>query len=362
MWPLVLAAAITLAGQQTPGPLEFPADVRVIRLDVSVVDDTGQAVSGLGLEDFEVLEQGRPVEVTYFEAVSPQGTRGMAPGNVVTGTLNPPPRRVVILVDTTLMTPAQLRRAQHSVADFVQGGDASDWVQLVDLGTGRGIGGWLEDDRERLTAAAGALRRRGSFWGGPAGDLLIQEQVDLLSGNYSESWTGGRSLSVFARSAGLLGGLEALLVELSALEGRKAVVLVSLGFPQTRDLDRHLERVASLAREAAAAIYYVDVGALDGLLPGPRQRLRPVWETLWARSGGAQDLAEATGGFTYRLNNNLAPALDQVADEMGTYYVLGYAPLRPNDGRFRRVKVRVNQEGLQARTKKGYIAGPRAAF
>jgi VWFA-related protein len=167
---------------------------------------------------------------------------------------------------------------------------------------------------------------------------------------------------VFARSAGLLGGLEALLVELSALEGRKAVVLVSLGFPQRRDLDRRLERVASLAREAAAVIYYVDVGALDGLLSRARQRLRPVWETLWARSGGAQDLAEATGGFTYRLNNNLAPALDQVADEMGTYYVLGYTPSRPNDGRFRRVKVRVNQEGLQARTKKGYIAGPRAAF
>lgn len=61
MWPLVLAAAITLTGQQNPGPLEFPAGVRVIRLDVSVVDDTGQAVSGLGLEDFEVLECCAPI-------------------------------------------------------------------------------------------------------------------------------------------------------------------------------------------------------------------------------------------------------------------------------------------------------------
>jgi VWFA-related protein len=362
MWPHVLAAAITLSAQQSPGPLEFRTDVRVIRLDVSVVDDEGNAVSGLGLEDFEVLEQGRPVEVTYFEAVSPQGVRGMAPGNVVTGALHPPPRRVVILVDTTLLTPAQLRRAQSSVASFVRGGNASDWVQIVDLGTGRGVSGWLDEDRERLAAAARGLRRTGSFWGGPLGELMIQEQADLGSEGFSESWTGGRSLSVFARSTGLLGGLEALLVELSALEGRKALVLVSLGFPQIRHLDDRLERVASLAREAAAAVYYVDVGALDRLLPEPGGRLRPVFEMLWERSGGAQDLAEATGGFTYRLNNNLVPALDQVADEMGTYYVLGYAPPRPSDGRFRRVKVQVSQKGLNARTKKGYIAGPRSAF
>ena len=77
---------------------------------------------------------------------------------------------------------------------------------------------------------------------------------------------------------------------------------------------------------------------------------------------GHMDLAEATGGFTYRLNNNLVPALDQVADEMGTYYVLGYAPPGPNDGRFRRVRVRVEQKGLRVRTKKGYIAGPPSAF
>lgn len=41
---------------------------------------------------------------------------------------------------------------------------------------------------------------------------------------------------------------------------------------------------------------------------------------------------------------------------MQTYYVLGYVPSRPDDGRFRSVKVKVGVPGLAARTKKGYLA------
>lgn len=362
MWPQLLSAAVALSATQQPAPPEFRSDVRVIRLDVSVVGSRGRAVAGLGIGDFEVREDGRPVEITYFEAVDRDGVRGVAPGDVVTADSRPPPRRVVILVDTTRLTPAQLRRAQNAVAAFVRRADGADWLQVVDLGTGRGVSGWVEEEREHLAASALRLRRGGAFWGDPAEELGIEERVEIASAETSESWTGGRFLSVFARSAGLIGDLEALLVQLSALEGRKAVALVSPGFPQLRNLEDRLERVASLAREAAAAVYYVDVAALDGLAPEPGVRLRPVFETLWRRSGGAQDLAEATGGFTYRLNNNLAPALAQVAEEMGTYYVLGYTPSRPDDGRFRRVEVKVRAKGLSARTKKGYLAGPRRGF
>ena len=70
-----------------------------------------------------------------------------------------------------------------------------------------------------------------------------------------------------------------------------------------------------------------------------------------------QELAEATGGFTYRFSNALFPALRRVADELRTYYVVGYVPTRPDDGRFRRVRVEVDVPGASARTKIGYVAG-----
>jgi VWFA-related protein len=242
-----------------------------------------------------------------------------------------------------------------------EGTHAGDWVRLVNLSTGGAWDGRIPHDRVRLEAAARSLSPRGSAWAGgdEAGVPAIDDRVELEPGGgaASAAETSGRFLSVFAQASDLLGSLEALLVELSGVGGRKGVVLVSPGFPQLRNLDDRLERVATLARDAATAVYFVDVAAFDGLLP-ERGPLRPVFELVWARSGGAQDLAEATGGFTYRLSNSLAPALSRVAGEMRTYYVVGYLPARPHDGSFRSVEVRVRVPGLKARTKKGYLATP----
>ena len=147
------------------------------------------------------------------------------------------------------------------------------------------------------------------------------------------------------------------------MEGRKALVLISPGFPQLRDFDEQLEHLSSLAREVTTSIYFVDTTGLDGLLPtGPRQKMASAFGLAWARSGGAMDLAEATGGFTTRFSNELTPALRRVAAEMRTYYILGYAPPRAKPGKFRRVKVKVNVDGAKARTKKGYIFDPRRSF
>jgi VWFA-related protein len=182
-----------------------------------------------------------------------------------------------------------------------------------------------------------------------------QEELPADGLEPSSRETSGQFLSVFAQGAGLLGVLEALITELEGVPGRKAVVLISPGFPQLRGLDRRLERVATLARQAATTVYYVDAAGQDGLLPEPGQRIRPVYERAWLRSGGAQDLAEATGGFTSRFSDSLLPALSNVSAEMRSYYVLGYVPPRPQDG-FRRVSVKVKMPGLSARTKKGYLA------
>jgi VWFA-related protein len=144
--------------------------------------------------------------------------------------------------------------------------------------------------------------------------------------------------------------------------GRKAIVLVSPGFPHWRNLRERLERVASLARESATTIYFVDVAGLDGATPQPGVRLRSVFEAAWARSAGAQELAEATGGYASRFSANLVPALTRIGNELRTYYVVGYAPTRPDDGRFRAVRVKVRPDGLAARTKKGYLAGTPPRF
>jgi len=364
----LLACALAAASLQERRLPEFRSDVRMIRLDVSVVDRRGLPVAGLGPDDFLVREDGRPVELTFFEPVEPGGGPQPEPepragAEEPEDETDPPSRRLLLLVDTAGMTPGQLMRARSSVGTYLrEGTHVDDWVRLVNLSTGAAWDGRIPRDRFRLEAAARSLAPRGSPWtvGGADPEVpSIDERVELEPGGgaVSAAETSGRFLSVFARASDLLGSLEALLVELAGVVGRKGVVLVSPGFPQLRNLDHRLERVASLARAAATAVYFVDAAALDGLLP-ERGPLRPVFELVWARSGGAQDLAEATGGFTSRLTNSLTPALSRIAGEMRTYYVVGYVPTRTLDGRFRSVEVRVRVPGLKARTKKGYLAAP----
>jgi VWFA-related protein len=368
---LVPLLAASLAAPQEAKPLEFAADVRMIRLDVSVVDRRGRPVAGLGASDFSVREDGRPVEITLFQAVDDragdiphEGAPADGVGFVVTPEASPasPRRRILLLVDAVAMSPGQLIRASESAARYLRDGtSAGDWVRLVNLSTGQGWDGAIPEDRARLQQAALRLWRGGSAWDGK-GELpgMIENRRHVQPpGAPSEAQTTGQFLSVFAQSAGLLGMLESLLVQLHGIEGRKALVLLSPGFPQLQDLDRRIQRVASLARESATALYFVDAAGLDGLLPeGRGEKLVPAFEAAWNRSGGAQDLAEATGGFTSRFTNDLTSALELVGEEMRTYYVVGYVPPRPADARFRSVKVEVKAKGVTARTKKGYLPLP----
>src|SRR5262249_13650078 len=139
--------------------------------------------------------------------------------------------------------------------------------------------------------AARALDRGSALWA-DAGPSLggIDQSLDQPASDArspSEAETSGRFVSVFADASGVLVTLEQLLVQLSAVEGRKALVLISQGFPQLGGLEREIQHVASLAREAATAVYFVDAAGLDGLMPENGGPLPPAFVVAWARSGGA---------------------------------------------------------------------------
>jgi Ca-activated chloride channel family protein len=55
------------AGQQAAAP-RYPVDVKAVALDVLVTDQEGRLVSGLRPDDFRVLEQGVPQELSFFTA------------------------------------------------------------------------------------------------------------------------------------------------------------------------------------------------------------------------------------------------------------------------------------------------------
>ena len=70
-------------------------------------------------------------------------------------------------------------------------------------------------------------------------------------------------------------------------------------------------------------------------------------------------VASDTGGLAIAHTNDLGAGLAGVVEELGQYYEVVYTPPNPvQDGRFRRIQVKVSRPGVRLRTRSGYYATP----
>lgn len=67
-----------------------------------------------------------------------------------------------------------------------------------------------------------------------------------------------------------------------------------------------------------------------------------------------QMLADGTGGFTIYNTNDLLGGLQRIANEMDQFYVLGYVPAESEEGTCHTLKVKMNRNGLEVRSRSGY--------
>ncbi|HEX2254704.1 MAG TPA: VWA domain-containing protein [Thermoanaerobaculia bacterium] len=274
-----------------PGFVE-ELDVSLVELYASAVDGRGEPVSGLGAEDFEVLEQGRPQTLARFEEV-----RNL-------------PLTVGMLIDTSGSMTSSLveaqRAAQEFLRDVIRPSDQSfavafdDRVNLLMPPT---------DDVEAVSGALQGLRAQGAT---ALHDAIV------------------RSLYLFR-----------------GLEGQKALVLLSDGDDTTSSLE--FDDALEYARRAGVAVYTIGLGV------GRTQiLLRGKLEQLAAATGGRSFFISKADELSGTLGE-LAGVYDEIENELRSRYLLAYAPDEPpTAGEFRPVEVRVLRRGVSARAPKGY--------
>jgi len=77
------------------------------------------------------------------------------------------------------------------------------------------------------------------------------------------------------------------------------------------------------------------------------------------RQEAIRELAERTGGFLIANTNNTDKLLAHVMEEVDTHYEIAYAPASErDDGRFRKIEVKLTRPDLQVETRSGYYAVP----
>ena len=170
------------------------------------------------------------------------------------------------------------------------------------------------------------------------------------------------------RTRRLLDVLRGHIRSLGPVEAQKSLVLLSAGFLH-RALRYDLERLVDRALTTGIIFNTIRITGLE------TSSMYDVSETFTENSnlrlekallvtedrrqkGMALDyLAMATGGISFKDNNDLVAGLRQVVDQQFSYYVLSYAtPPKKPDGRYYRLRVKVSRPGVRVTHRKGFYA------
>jgi hypothetical protein len=127
------------------------------------------------------------------------------------------------------------------------------------------------------------------------------------------------------------------------------------------DNEQYFRDIVEQANRANATFYPVDPRGLavwDAPLGPEAPPPMPVDQAnLRSRRESMHDLAVATDGLAVVTSNDLDKGLRRIADDLTSYYLLGYSSTNVRlDGKYRRLEVKVRQPGVDVRARRGYRA------
>ncbi len=431
--PLLLAALLATAvartpppqqttpAQQTPAPQTTPGQEQVddddevvrittnlVQVDAVVTDRDGRQVTDLSAEEFEIVENGKPRQVTNFsyvrvaqpasatapEPARPRDRRADAGPPVPPARLRPEQvrRTFALVVDDLGMSAESMHFTRQAIRKYVNEQiEPGDLVTIVRTSAGAGALQQFTNDRQALSRAIERVRwspRRGT------GASVFDSPLDATAaggasgGGVDADRTGSRDFDEYRQerfTVGTMGALSLVVGGLREMPGRKAVVLFSDGFPLRNsrgDAPRYitaLDRLIDLANRASVVFYTIDARGLqplgpfasdntagsprapDGSGPGgtvggppgiPTHRSGELLSArsgyLYASQGGLSLLADATGGTSLVNGNDLNRGIRRALDDMSGYYLIGY---RPDDAAFDSVTGRPRLNRVEVRVK-----------
>jgi len=384
------AAAPTTAAEQ-PG-VTFRVEVNYVEVDAAVFDRQGRFVNDLTRDDFQVLEEGVPQEVSAFTLVNIPIEHAERPLYAkmpiepdVASNAKPFEGRVYVIVLDDLQTAASrsmlVRRAARQ---FIEQAMAANDMAAIVYTSGRGEAGQEFTSSKRLLLASvdrflgrklrsTTLERldqyqRQSSTGGPSNSSnpnRINDPLDMERGRDARA-----SLDALRNISDYIGGIHGR---------RKAIVYLSEGIDydvydfnnrEASTIQDSMQEVIASATRANVSIYGIDprgltslaedsIEASGGFPADPQLNLsvQSFQDELRLSQMSLRSLSEDTGGYAAVNSNDFTKAWDRVVADNSSYYVLGYYPKNERrDGRFRKLDVKVRREGLEVRTRKGYTA------
>ncbi|MCP4661308.1 MAG: VWA domain-containing protein [bacterium] len=261
------ACLMIMAGEPAAQEERFfeTVDVNVVNIEVLVTDGDGNPVTGLSRDDFEVFEDGRPVEISNFFAVA---GRELAPGTdagaeaalaaAVDAMPGPQTKHLnlAIFVDDLNIWPQNRNAIFENLRGFLRDRlDPRDRVMLVKYDGGTEVAQPFTSDVEAIHATLDRLElEAGRHVVLDSERRMFLQQVQTASTRsynpppaaerdplfdmaVAAAVEHSRSLRLIAerrvqKSRATVKALQAFCVSLAGIPGRKALLYVSDGIPQ----------------------------------------------------------------------------------------------------------------------------------
>jgi VWFA-related protein len=372
-------------------------EVHVVNVDVVVTDRAGHPIHGLTRDDFELFENGKPQPLSNFYEVRPDET-----GPISTSTQAAPAaaavppaaraRHIIMFIDDYSVEQRMRIQVLDSLAKFVdtqmhEGDSASvvSWshstkvlapfttdkaalkAAIKNLAPRASIQSRIEDMRVR-TICADDARARGRARTSAKDDCeaMIRARVD-------EEWILERDL---------IEAMRVTMASLAGIDGKKVMIIAGAQLPQLPGIDlyqyfnqlfggttspymqaSHQSQklsIAELAREANAngvTLYTIDtndsrnnVSAEFGETLSPDESFMEFTNTAAA----FQTLAEITGGLAIANTGNTDLAFQTVANDLTSWYSLGYRPSDDKSTGNRSLKVKMKNPAYRVRARQTY--------
>ena len=257
---LATIAGLVCCGLVQAAPPQFGEliEVNVVNVDVHVTDRAGRPVTDLRREDFELLEDGKRVEVTNFQVMT-AGVAGMpsvasapvpapssGPAEPVPAPQLPDEERLhlIVYVDNFNLQPAHRSRVLEQLRGFLEDLRPEDRVMMVTNDLGLTVRLPFTGDRAAMAAVLteiAALPTQGQeAWNerrqALTRVLAIREAVRKMDGPCSRMIVAPIESYAETTRQEVLRSINAMTVlvnSLSGVPGRKALLHVSDGLPVT---------------------------------------------------------------------------------------------------------------------------------
>lgn len=399
----------------TPHTFFAPLDVPLVSVDAFVSDRSGRPVPGLGVDDFEILEDGRPVAISHFYAAPGVTAAEAAAAAFDAEAAAPGPSQdlyLVIFFDDTNLARGRRQPALEHLRGFL-GSELPPGlkVMLVRYDGGVRVEQVFTDDLEAVDTALGrvgdaaSLSRTldegrllrdiemavaGASLGGlRAGDHLASSASTLLQNidSYAEQTVQRVRASLadqtnFIRSLSGIGGRKAILLVSDGVEARVGERLYAawgaafgsvagfeveaqMAFTRAarNDLGNDFDALAREANAHRVSLYCLsDVGGARAQASSAEHRLLDEGSLAVQQAMSADALMSSvsatTGGRTLVNSPALSSQLDEVSEELASYYSLAFEPGHVGDGAYHRLEVRVKRDDLEVRHREGYLDVP----